>query len=135
MNMNTLKSIGAALVGIFTGGILTVATYIVLHVTGVFPPLGQPTGDALLLLATAYRIPFNIAGSYVVARLAPDRPMQHALASGVVGLVACIAGAVVTWDKGLGSHWYPLALIALAMPCAWAGGRLRVMQWRARVDG
>jgi hypothetical protein len=24
------------------------------HVTGVFPPWGQPTGDALLLLATAY---------------------------------------------------------------------------------
>jgi len=127
MNLKILKSISSVLGGIFVGVLLTIATDIVMHVTGVFPPWGQPTGDALLLLATAYRIPFNIAGSYVVARLAPDRPMQHALVSGVVGVIVCSVGAVVTWDKGLGSHWYPLALIALAMPCAWAGGILRVM--------
>jgi len=89
-----VRSIVALLTGIFAGVILTVVTDIVLHVTGVFPPWGQPTGDALLLLATAYRIPFNIAGSYVVARLAPDRPMQHALVSGVVGVVAGTVGAV-----------------------------------------
>jgi hypothetical protein len=129
------RSIGALLTGIFAGISLTAATDLVLHVTGVFPPWGQPAGDALLLLATAYRIPFNIAGSYVVARLAPARPMQHALVSGVVGVVACIVGAVTTWDRGLGSHWYPLALIALAIPCAWAGGRLRAMQLRGRIDG
>jgi hypothetical protein len=129
------RSVVALLTGIFVGVILTVVTDIVLHVTGVFPPWGQPTGDALLMLATAYRIPFNIAGSYVVARLAPDRPMQHALVSGVVGVVACTVGAVTTWDRGLGSHWYPLALIALAMPCAWAGGRLRAIQLRGRIDG
>jgi peptidoglycan/LPS O-acetylase OafA/YrhL len=128
------RSISALLAGIFAGGILTVATDIVLHVTGVFPPWGQSTGDALLLFATAYRIPFNIAGSYVVAWLAPDRPMQHALISGVVGVVACTVGAVTTWDRGLGSHWYPLALIALAIPCACAGGRLRVMQLRGHID-
>ncbi len=51
--------------------------------------------------------------------------MQHALASGVVG-VACLycRGLSSTWNQGLGSHWYPLALIVLAMPCAWAGGKL-----------
>jgi hypothetical protein len=129
------RSIVAVLTGIFVGVMLTVVTDIVLHVTGVFPPWGQRTGDALLLLATAYRIPFSIVGSYLVARLAPDRPMQHALVSGIVGVVASTVGAVTTWDKGLGSHWYSLALIALAIPCAWAGGRFRVMQLRRRTDG
>jgi hypothetical protein len=44
-------------------------------------------------------------------------------------------GAVVTWNKGpvFGPHWYPVALIMLAMPTAWAGGRLREMQLRERV--
>jgi hypothetical protein len=124
------RSIVALLTGIFAGVVLTLVTDIVLHVTGVFPPWGKPTGDALLLLATAYRIPFTIVGSYVVARLAPDRPMQHALLSGIVGVFATTVGAITTWDKGLGSHWYPLALIALAMPCAWAAGKFRVMQLR-----
>ena len=40
-----------------------------LHASGVFPPLGQPTGNALLLLATIYRTIFGIAGCYLTARL------------------------------------------------------------------
>jgi uncharacterized membrane protein len=49
---------------------------------------------------------------------------------GVVGLVVCTVGAVVTWNRGsaFGPHWYPLALVATAVPCAWLGGQLRVMQ-------
>ena len=101
-----------------------------LHATGIFPPFGQPMGDALFLLATAYRIVYGVAGSYIAARLAPDRPMQHALALGVVGLVLSIAGAVAMWDAG--PAWFSLAVIAIAMPCAWAGGRLRDMPLRAR---
>jgi hypothetical protein len=82
--------------------------------------------DALFLLATAYRTVYAIAGSYVTARLAPSRPMQHALLGGAVGLVLATVGAVATWNKGpeFGPHWYPLALVATALPCAWAGGRL-----------
>jgi hypothetical protein len=90
--------------------------------------------NALLLLATVYRTIVGIAGCYLTARLAPDRPMRHALAGGVVGLAVSIVGAAVTWNMGpaFGPHWYPLALIATALPCAWAGGRLREMQLRAR---
>ncbi len=102
-----------------------------LHGTGVFPPLGQSMSTALFLLATAYRTVYGIAGSYITARLAPHSPMQHALAGGVVGLVLSTVGAVATWNRlDLGPHWYPLALVATALPCAWASGKLRVMQLR-----
>jgi hypothetical protein len=68
------RSIGALLTGIFAGVILTLGTDELLHVTGMFPAWGQPMSDALFLLATAYRTVYNIGGSYIVARLAPDRP-------------------------------------------------------------
>ena len=128
------RSIGAVLAGMLVGIILSIGTDIVLHAAGVFPPWGQPVGDALLLLATAYRSVYSVAGSYIAARLAHDRPMQHALALGVVGVALSITGAVATWNRGpeFGPKWYPLVLIALAMPCAWAGGRLRGVQLRAR---
>jgi hypothetical protein len=133
------RSIGALLAGMLVGIVLTIGTDIVLHVTGVFPPWGQSMVgfDGALLLATAYRTVFGVVGSYIIARLAPSRPMQHALVGGVVGLVVSIVGAAVTWNKGpaFGPHWYPLALIVLAMPQAWAGGKLRVVQLRARLDG
>ena len=90
--------------------------------------------DALFLLATAYRTVFSVLGAYITARLAPDRPMQHALVLGVVGLAVCIAGAVATWNRvpSLGPHWYPLALVVLAVPQCWLGGKLFSMQSRAR---
>ena len=131
---HVLRRTGAVLAGLFAVIILSIGTDAVLHATGVFPPWGQPMVDALFLLATAYRTVYGVAGSHITARLAPDRPMQHALAGGLVGLALSSAGAVATWGRGpaFGPHWYPLALIALAMPCAWAGGRLAGVQLRAR---
>jgi len=136
MNKNTLRSIGAVLAGMLVGIILTIVTDIVLHAIGVFAPWGQPNGDGPLLLATAYRTVYGVLASYIIARIAPDRPVQHALVAGFIGLVVSILGAAVTWNKGpaFGPHWYPLALVVLAMPQSWAGGRLRVTQLPARVD-
>jgi drug/metabolite transporter (DMT)-like permease len=134
MNMDTWKSIGAVLAGILLGAVLSLGTDVVLHAAHIFPPWDQPASNALLLLATAYRTVYSIAGSYVTARLAPSHPMLHALVLGALGLVVCIVGAVVTWNKGpaFGPHWYPVALIVLAMPQCWVGGKLYEMQLRAR---
>ena len=124
-----LHSIGALFAGFLVVVVLSLGTDMVLHATAVFPPWGQRMSDALFLLATAYRTLYAVGGSYVTARLAPHRPMKHALAGGVVGLVLSTVGAVATWSRPeLGPHWYPLALVATALPCAWVGGRLRVMQ-------
>ncbi len=133
----TGRSIGALLAGFLAVVILSIGTDGVFHAMGIFPPLGQPMSDALFLLATAYRIVYGVAGSYITARLAPDRPMQHALVGGAVGLVLSIVGAVATWNHvpSLGPHWYPLALVATALPCAWLGGKLRLMQLRLPAAG
>ena len=129
-----LRRIGAVLAGLLAVVLLSTATDAVLHATGVFPPAGQPMADALFLMATAYRVVYGVAGGYIAARLAPDRPMTHALALGGVGVVVSIAGAMATWDAGpeFGPRWYPLLLIATALPCAWVGGRLVGAQSRAR---
>jgi hypothetical protein len=120
------------LAGILVTVIPAIATDLVLHAVGLFPPLGQPMGDAhgLFLLATVYRTVYGIAGSYLTARLAPDRPMLHSLVLGVVGFVVSIIGAAATWnaEPSPGPKWYPLALIVLALPTVWAGGKIREMQ-------
>jgi len=123
-------SIGAVLAGLATVFVLSLGMDALLHASGVFPPFGERMSDPLFLLATAYRIVYGVAGSWVSARLAPDRPMGHALALGFVGLVFSIAGAAATWNRGpeFGPHWYALAVAAQAIPCAWAGGALRQMQ-------
>jgi peptidoglycan/LPS O-acetylase OafA/YrhL len=121
-----LRSIGAVFAGFFATAILSIVTDLVLHAAGIFPAWGQPMSDALFVLATAYRIVYTIAGGYITARLAPDRPMAHVLVLGIVGLMAAVAGTLATWNKGpeFGPKWYPLALVVTALPCVWAGGKL-----------
>jgi hypothetical protein len=121
-----LRSIWAVFAGLLFIFIITTIVDLVLHATGVFPPWRQPMSDALFGVATAYRIVISIAGCYLAARLAPSRPMAHALVLGAIGVVISAIGAAVTWNKGpeFGPHWYPLLLVVVAIPCAWVGGKL-----------
>lgn len=132
-NMNRsslLKSIGAIFVGLMFIIITSLATDVVLHATGIYPPWFQPMSNALFGLATAYRVIYSVIGCYITARLAPNRPLVHALILGGVGELISMAGAAATWNQvpALGPKWYPLALIVSALPCAFVGGKLRELQ-------
>lgn len=122
------RSFWALVAGVVFIIVVTTLVDIVLHMVGVYPPMGQPMNDALALLATAYRIPISIAGAWLTARLAPEKPMKHALMLGVVGTALGLVGVVTTWNAGLGPHWYPIALAVLAIPQCLAGGRIYEMQ-------
>jgi len=114
----SILAIAAGLVAIFA---VTSAVDAVLHATGVYPPVGEDMSDGRFALALAYRLVINVGGCWLAARLAPARPMKHALVLGAIGVVLSALGAAVMWEHG--HHWYPLALVASALPCAWLGGR------------
>jgi hypothetical protein len=114
-----LRSLGAVLGGLLTTFVVTTGLDVLLHVLHVFPPWSERMGDGLFVLALAYRIPSNISGSYVTARLADSRPMAHALALGAVGTVLAILGALAMGQYG--PAWYSIANVVVAFPCAWAG--------------
>ena len=121
MNM---KSLWAIFAGILVVVVVTTLVDVALHLAQVYPPMDQPITDALAVLATSYRIVIGIAGGWLTAWLAPNRPMKHALALGLVGAVLGLVGVVATWNLGLGPRWYPIALVVLAVPQSWAGARI-----------
>jgi peptidoglycan/LPS O-acetylase OafA/YrhL len=125
-----LQSIGAVFAGLVAVFVLSLGTDVVLHAIAVYPPWFKPMSTPLWILATGYRVVYGIVGGYITARLAPNRPLLHALLLGFVGLALSIAGAASTWNQGpeFGPKWYPLAVVAMAVPCAWLGGRLRSKQ-------
>ena len=132
------RSIVAVLAGATAGVAVTLATDALLQATGVFPrssrsTSGPPMGDALLLLATAYRTVYGVAGSYLTARLAPYRPRRTSGFLGALGTVLGIVGVVTTWGQpaAVGHEWYPIALAVLAMPQSWLGGFLH-SKWHAK---
>lgn len=129
-----LRRIGAVLAGLVSVVILDTAIDVLMHATGIYPPWFQPMATSLWLVAIGYRMIDGTIGGYVAARLAPDRPMAHALALGVIGFLMSIAGVVATWNRGpeFGPKWYPLALVVVSLPSALLGGFLRARQLRAR---
>jgi hypothetical protein len=125
MNKNIFKSVGAVLAGIVAGAVLSIGTDLVLAALHVFPPLGSAAFLPWMLgVALFYRCVYTVASGYITAMLAPERPMRHVVILGVVGILLSAAGVVAAWK--LSEHWYPIALVVIALPCAWLGGRFRV---------
>ncbi len=86
--------------------------------------------DSMLLVAAIYRTAYAVVGCYLTARLAPSQPMLHAMIGGVIGFVLSIVGVVVSWNQipTMGPRWYPISLVVTALPAAWLGGKLRILQ-------
>ncbi|MEQ1353829.1 MAG: hypothetical protein ABLT11_07415, partial [Candidatus Acidiferrum sp.] len=110
MAKNIWQSIGTVIAGAVISIFLEVGTDAAMRALGIFPKAEGSMSDALFVLATAYR---TIYGVLITARLAPDRPMLHALILGALGTVAAAAGAIAMWDKmpEIGPKWYALVLI------------------------
>jgi MFS-type transporter involved in bile tolerance (Atg22 family) len=122
-----IRSILAIAAGFLFIGALASGTGAALQSAGIYPAAGEPLTDVgLILLETAYVAVFAIAGCWLAAWLAPKRPMRHALILGFLGLAFNVLGAVMTW--GQRPVWAMLLNLALVMPYALIGGRLRERQ-------
>ena len=123
------RSILAIVAGLLVVVVPSLATDQLLHVLNVYPPWGQPmydTGDNLLALS--YRLVYTVLGYYVTARLAPYLPLRHLWILAGIGLAFGIVGAASTIPMKLGPAWYPIAIAATALPCAWIAAAI----YRAR---
>ena len=123
MKKETLKSIGAIIAGFATVVILSIVTDIILENAGIMitePFAKNPVW--LIVIIIAYRTVFNTFGCYLTARLAPSKPMKHAIILGIIGVLLATVGLIVMWD--VPPRWYPITLIILTMPAAWLGGKL-----------
>ncbi len=125
---NVGRSVWSIVAGFLAVVVLSIGTDAILHATGIFPALGKQMSNGLFILATVYRTVFGLAGSYFTARLAPGRPMKHAMIGAAIGFVLATAGAVAAWNKDLGPHWYPVALVLTVFPTAWIGARVYLTQ-------
>jgi len=122
-----VRSILAIVAGFLVIGALAFGTGMALAAAGVFPPATEPITDVgLLLLETAFVAVYAIFGCWLAAFLAPSNPMRHALVLGVLGLAFNVMGTVM--NAGLRPTWALALNLALVMPYAWIGGRLREQQ-------
>jgi hypothetical protein len=134
--MRSARSVGAVLLGFVTVVALSLGTDQVLHLLQVYPPWGEPMREPELnALALGYRCLYTVLGMSLTARFAPHAPMRHALIGGGIGTLLGIAGAVATIPMDLGPAWYPIAVAATGLPCAWLGAALHIAARRHGAGG
>lgn len=91
---------------------------------------GRVLDTSITLLVLAYVAVFTVTGCHLTARLAPERPMRHALILGALGLLFTIPGTVMAWS--MAPAWYHVLSLLLVLPYAWLGGRLGERHFAAR---
>jgi hypothetical protein len=117
------RSVLAVFLGLVSTAGLSYLADDLLHVLGVFPPWGQAYfGVWPYVAAVAYRSLFATLGFAITARLAPRRPLLHVGILAGIGAAAGVLGVVATATANLGPMWYPVAILATTLPCAWLGG-------------
>ena len=128
-----LRSITAVVIGFLVTFILVMSTDAALRLLlpWAYAPDGSVTSVPVLVGILLYVAVFAILGTYLTARLAPRRPMGHALALGVIALLGSIPATIAYWSTA--PVWYHVAGLVLVMPLAWVGGRLRERQLERRV--
>src|ERR1700681_689852 len=112
MKYSILKSIGAIIAGMAVGAILSVATDKILEATSIMKITPFDENPVWLIgLVIIYRTIFNLLGTYIAAKLAPSKPMKHAIILGIIGTLAGIIGTIAMWH--IPPHWYPISLVIL----------------------
>ncbi|MBI3504425.1 MAG: hypothetical protein HY059_06255 [Proteobacteria bacterium] len=122
------RSIVAVIVGFVLIAGLSIGTDVMCQrlFPGVFRPQGGSDNTLFLIGSLAYVGVYATFGSWVTARLAPDRPMRHALILGGLGQFFTIMGTIGGWASA--PAWYHVIGVLTVMPYAWLGGRLRERQ-------
>jgi hypothetical protein len=129
-----LRSAAAIVVGFVLIGLLAVSSDLALMraFPAHFDAAGGTRNAALLLTTLGYVTAYATFGCWLTARLAPSRPMFHALVLGALGLAFNVVGSAMKWDTA--PLWYHVVGLGLTLPAAWLGGWLRERQL-ARVGG
>lgn len=123
MNKTIFKSVGAILAGFVLSAVLSVGTDFLLDNLGIISMNDfKQTSIGLICMVIIYRFTYNVAGCYLTAKLAPNKPMKHVIIIGVIGTFLSLLGSFAMWDKAL--PFYNIAIILISLPSAWLGGKL-----------
>lgn len=125
-----LKSTGAIIIGLIAGASLSILSDYIMAAAGLMNmERFKDTPSHIVLIVILYRFLFNTAGCYLTAKLSPFKPMLHALAVGVIGLLLSLIGMVFMWEQA--TPFYNIAIMLISLPSAWIGGKLYVINNRA----
>jgi hypothetical protein len=118
MRNNVLRSIGVLLLAFVVNGLLSVVTDFVLESIGMLPDPSKGLFETwAIFLVLFYRGVYTIFSGYLIARLAPSKPVLHAVILGVIGTVIVLLAMTNSEVAEKAPVWYGYTLAATTIPC------------------
>lgn len=126
MSRNIFKSIGVIILAFVVNALLTVLTDFLLERIGVLPNPEKGLFETwAILLCLFYRAVYGVLAGFIIARLAPDKPMLQALILGVVGVAVTLLSVSNPEFAQKSKLWFGYALAAITIPCLWLGVKIQ----------
>jgi uncharacterized membrane protein YeaQ/YmgE (transglycosylase-associated protein family) len=124
--MNILKSIGVLLLAFVGNALLSVLTDFLLERTGVLPNPERGLFETwAILLCLFYRAVYGVLAGFIIANLAPNKPVLHALILGVIGVIITLLSVSNPEFAQKSTLWFGYTLAVITIPCLWLGVKIQ----------
>ena len=122
MKNNLFKSVGVILLAFMINGLLSVVTDFILESIGVLPDPSLGLFETwAIVLVLFYRGVYTVFAGFIVAKLAPARPLMHALVLGAMGTLITLIAVNSPAFSDKAPLWFGYVLATLTIPCIWLG--------------
>ena len=126
MNKNIFKGIGAILLAFVASALLSILTDYLLEAIGVLPNPEKGLFETwAILLVLFYRGAYTILAGFIVAKVAPNKPMLYAVILGIIGTTITVISNSRPEVADKAPLWYGYTLAAITIPCLWLGVRIK----------
>ena len=126
MNKNIFKGIGAILLAFVDSALLSILTDYLLEAIGVLPNPEKGLFETwAILLVLFYRGAYTILAGFIVAKVAPNKPMLYAVILGIIGTTITVISNSRPEVADKAPLWYGYTLAAITIPCLWLGVRIK----------
>jgi hypothetical protein len=126
MKNNVLRSIGVLLLAFVVNGLLSAGTDFLLESIGVLPDPSEGLFETwAIVLVLFYRGVYTIFTGFLIARLAPSKPVVHALILGLIGIVITILATNSPAIAAKSPMWFGYTLAVITIPCMLLGVKIR----------
>ena len=124
--MNIFKSIGVIILAFVVTALLSVLTDFSLEAIGILPNPEKGLFETwAILLCLFYRGVYTVLAGFIISRLAPGKPMLHALILGVMGVALTLLAVSNSEFAQKSKLWFGYTLAAMTIPCLWLGVKIQ----------
>jgi len=107
-------------------GLLSTLTDFLLESIGVLPnPANGLFITWAIWMVLFYRAVYTILAGFIVAKLAPGKPMLHAMILGLIGTTITVLATNSPSLAGKAPLWYGYTLAGITIPCLWLGVKIK----------